>query len=163
MRRPRLRQALIWDSANPASAAELREYLKEHPQDTEIAGRLKEDETKLAQMNSGIARTPAERAAFAALNAHQLDEAEKRFTALLDEEPNNGRVAAGMGFLRMQQKNFGDAVSYLKQAEQNGYKEKTVVDALATSHFWFTMGEAHRPSTRTGLKWPPPKYRAALA
>ena len=32
-------------------------------------------------MNSGIARTPAERAAFAALNAHRLDEAEKRFTA----------------------------------------------------------------------------------
>ena len=35
-----LRQALIWDSANPASAAELREYLKAHPQDTEVAGHL---------------------------------------------------------------------------------------------------------------------------
>ncbi len=30
-----LRQALVWDSANPASAEELRQYLKEHPQDTE--------------------------------------------------------------------------------------------------------------------------------
>ncbi len=78
-----LRQALIWDSANPASAAGLREYLKSHPQDTEVATRLKENEAKLAQMNSGIARTPAERAAFAALNAHRLDEAEKRFTDLL--------------------------------------------------------------------------------
>ena len=78
-----LRQALIWDSANPASAAELREYLKAHPQDTELAGRLKQNEAKLAQMNSGIARTPQERAAFAALNAHRLDEAEKRFTDLL--------------------------------------------------------------------------------
>ncbi len=28
-----LRQALMWDSANPASAAELREFLKAHPQD----------------------------------------------------------------------------------------------------------------------------------
>ena len=26
-----LRQALVWDSANPASAAELRQYLKNHP------------------------------------------------------------------------------------------------------------------------------------
>ncbi len=102
-----LRQALIWDSANPASAAELREYLKAHPQDTEVAARLKENETKLAQMNSGIARTPAERAAFAALNAHRLDEAESRFTDLLQKEPNNGRVAAGMGFLRMRQQDFG--------------------------------------------------------
>jgi tetratricopeptide (TPR) repeat protein len=122
-----LRQALIWDSANPASAAELREYLKEHPQDTELAGRLKEDESKLAQMNSGIARTPAERAAFAALNAHRLDEAEKRFTAiLLTEDPTNGRAAAGMGFLRMQQNNFGGAISFLSQAEANGYKARSV-------------------------------------
>jgi tetratricopeptide (TPR) repeat protein len=38
-----LRQALLWDSAHPASAAELRAYLKEHPQDTELAGHLKEN------------------------------------------------------------------------------------------------------------------------
>ena len=54
-----LRQALVWDSANPASAAELREYMKQHPKDTELAGRLQQDESKLAEMNSGIARTPA--------------------------------------------------------------------------------------------------------
>ena len=93
-------------------------------------------------MNSGIARTPAEHAAFAALNAHQLDEAQKRFTALLEQDPNNGRAAAGMGFLRMQQNNFGGAISYLTQAEQNGYKARTVEDGLATSRFWYTMGEA---------------------
>ena len=65
-----MRQALVWDAANPASAGELREYLKDHPGDTELSGHLKEDESKLAQANTGIARTPAERAAFAALNAH---------------------------------------------------------------------------------------------
>ena len=121
-----LRQALIWDSANPASAAELRQYLKDHPQDTELSGHMKEDESKLAQMNSGIARTVTERAAFAALNAHKVDEAEKLFTAILEKEPDNGRMAAGMGFLRMQQNNFGGAISYLMQAEQNGYKVKAV-------------------------------------
>ncbi len=54
-----LRQALIWGSANPSSAAELRQYLKAHPQDTEVAKSLKTNEAKLAQMNSGIARTAA--------------------------------------------------------------------------------------------------------
>src|SRR5260370_26365685 len=68
--RQALRQALIWNSANPLSAGQLREYLKEHPQDVEIAGRLKEDEQKLSPMNSGIPRTPEKPAAFAALNAH---------------------------------------------------------------------------------------------
>jgi tetratricopeptide (TPR) repeat protein len=157
-----LRQALMWDSANPASAAELREFLKAHPQDRELAARLRQNEFKLAQMNSGIARTPQERAAFAALNAHRLDEAERRFTDLLEQEPDNGRMAAGMGFLRMQQKNFGGAIGYLTQAEQNGYKAKTVETALATSRFWYTMDEATQAFDRNQLDVAATKFRAAL-
>ncbi len=158
-----LRQALIWNAANPASATELREYLKQHPEDTEVARNLRADESKLAQMNSGIARTPAERAAFAALNAHRLDEAQARFAALLEKEPDNGRVAAGMGFLRMQQKNFAGAVSYLTQAEQNGYKVRIVESALATSRFWYTMSEAAQALDENQFVTAQVKYRAALA
>jgi tetratricopeptide (TPR) repeat protein len=157
-----LRQALMWDSANPASAEELRLYLKEHPQDTELTGRLKVDERKLAQMKSGIARTPEEKAAFAALNAHRLDEAQNRFSALLDQDPKNGRLAAGMGFLRMQQKNFGGAISYLTQAEQNGYKSRVVEDALVTSRFWYTMGEASKAFDANNFELAGTKYRIAL-
>ena len=158
-----LRQALVWDSSNPSSAEELRQYLKDHPQDTELSGHLKEDESKLAQMNSGIARTPAERAAFAALNAHKLDEAQTQFTEILQQDPNNGRVAAGMGFLRMQQSNFGGAISYLTQAEQNGYKVKAVEDALVTSRFWYTMGEATQAFDDNQNDVAAAKFRAALA
>jgi tetratricopeptide (TPR) repeat protein len=157
-----LRQALMWDSANPSSAAELREYLKNHPKDTEVETHLKQNEAKLAQMNSGIARTAEERAAFAALNGHRLDEAEKRFTELLAKDPDNGRVAAGMGFLRMQQKNFGGAIGYLTQAEQKGYKAKSVEDALASSRFWFTMDEASRAVEQNQFNVAAIKYRAAL-
>ncbi len=158
-----LRQALIWDSANPASAAELREYLKLHPQDTELESRLKENETKLAQMNSGIARTPEERAAFAALNAHKLEDAQARFTELLQKEPTNGRAAAGMGFVRMQQNNFAGAISYLTQAEQNGFKDATVENALATSRFWYTMGEASQAFDENQFDVAAAKYKDALA
>ncbi len=157
-----LRQALVWDSANPASAAELRQYLKDHPQDTDLLGRLKEDESKLAQMNSGIARTPAEKEAFAALNAHRMEDAEKRFTAILQQDPQNGRAAAGMGFLRMQQKNFAGAISFLSQAEESGFKAKPVEDALATSRFWFTMDEASQAFDDNDLDVTAAKYRAAL-
>ena len=157
-----LRQALVWDSANPASAAELREYMKQHPKDTELAGRLQQDESKLAEMNSGIARTPAEKAAFAALNSHRLDEAQARFQALLEADPKSGRAAAGMGFLRMQQGNFGGAVSYLTQAEQNGYRAASVSQALATSRFWFTMGEASTVFDANQLDVAEEKYKAAL-
>uniref|UniRef100_E6QIZ1 Cellulose synthase operon C C-terminal domain-containing protein n=1 Tax=mine drainage metagenome TaxID=410659 RepID=E6QIZ1_9ZZZZ len=160
---PALRQALIWDSANPSSAAQLREYLKEHPQDIELAGKLRQNEAELAEMNSGIARTPAERAAFAALNAHRLEEAQARFQALLDQNPKNPRAAVGMGFLRMQQSNFGGAVSYLTQAEENGYKTASVTRALATSRFWYTMGEASDAIKANELDLAQEKYLAALA
>ncbi len=158
-----LRKALIWNSANPSSAAELRQYLKQHPHDTEVAGNLRTEESKIAQMNSGIARTPEERAAFAALNAHRLDDAQTRFTALLEADPNNSRAAAGMGFLRMQQKNFGAAISFLSQAEQNGYKAKNIDSALATSRFWYTMGEAQQALDENDLMTATVKYRAAVA
>ena len=157
-----LRQALIWEASNPATAGQLRSYLKDHPQDTEIAGHLKEDESKLAQMNSGIARTPAERAAFAALNAHQLEEAQKRFLALLEEDPKNGRAAAGMGFLRMQEKNFTGAISYLSQVEQNGFKDRTVTSALETSRFWSTMNEASQAVDEGRYDVAELRYKAAL-
>jgi tetratricopeptide (TPR) repeat protein len=157
-----LRQALIWDSANPASAGELRTFLKEHPQDSEVAGRLKEDEGKLAQMNSGIARNPAERAAFAALNAKRLDEAQQRFLALLDEDAHNGHAAAGMGFLRMQQKNFAGAISFLTQAEENGFKDPSVTRALATSRFWYTMTEAAQAVDEARYDVAQTRYKQAL-
>jgi tetratricopeptide (TPR) repeat protein len=157
-----IRQALVWDSANPASAAELKQYLKEHPQDTELQDRLKANEGKLAEMNAGIARTPEEKAAFAALNAHHLTEAESRFQAMLDTDPSNARAAAGMGFLRMQQNNFGAAISYLEQSEQNGFRDHSVSEGLATSRFWFTMGEASLAFDVNQLPAAEEKYKAAL-
>lgn len=158
-----LRQALVWESANPSSSADLRAWLRTHPNDTELAARLKEDETRLAQANSGIARTPEERAAFAALNAKKLGEAQQRFQAILDKDPKNPRAAAGMGFLRMQQSNFGGAISYLTQAEQNGYRDKSVESSLETSRFWFTMSEANQAVTDEQFDLATSKYRAALA
>jgi cellulose synthase operon protein C len=157
-----LRQALIWDSSNPTSAAELKEYLKTHPKDTELEQRLKANEGKLAEMNSGIARTPQEQAAFAALNAHDLTEAETRFRAILDKNEKNSRAAAGMGFLRMQQNNFGAAISYFEQSEQNGFHDRSVTEGLATSRFWFTMGEASTAFNANQLDVAAEKYKAAL-
>ena len=157
-----LRQAMVVEAASPSSAPGLRAYAKEHPQGTELAGPLKQNESKLAQTNAGIARTPAERTAFAALNAKHLDEAEKRFTAILDEEPNNGRAAAGMGFLRMQQNNFPDAIDFLKEAEKNGYKDRAVEEALTASRFWSVMADANAAFKENRLEVAGPCYQEAL-
>jgi cellulose synthase operon protein C len=157
-----LRQALLLDAANISSVPELRDYLKDHPQDAELAARLKENEARLAQLNSGMGRTPAERAAFAALDAHHLDEAQQRFTAILNEEPANGRAAAGMGFLRIEQKNFADAVNYLTRAEANGFKERAVEDALAASRFSLLMDRATQAVNANQFDVAGARFREAL-
>jgi len=65
-----------------------------------------------------------------------------------------------MGFLRMQQQNFGGAISYLTEAEQDGYKAKTVEQALGTSRFWYTMAEANgKPSIKISWAWRKPSTR----
>ncbi len=157
-----LRQALIWNASNPSTAGQLRQYLRAHPEDAEIANSLRINERALARMNSGIARTAVERRAFAALNAHRLDEAQTRFDALLRQHPNNGRVLAGMGFLRMQQRDFAAAISFLSRAEENGYKAKSVENALATSRFWDVMGEATEAFNQNQLDVAQARYKAAL-
>ena len=67
-----------------------------------------------------------------------------------------------MGFLRMQQGNFGGAISYLAQAEQDGYTTKAVEDGLANSKFWLTMGEATQAFNSSQLDVASAKYQAAL-
>ncbi len=114
-------------------------------------------------MNSGVARTPAERAAFAALNAGRLDEANQLFTALLQKDATNSRAAAGMGFLRMRQQDFASAITFFMQAEQNGYKAKIVEDALANSRFWLIMNQATQAFSQNQFDVADQKFRAALA
>jgi tetratricopeptide (TPR) repeat protein len=157
-----LRQALVSDAANPAPAAELRDRVKDNSQDAELAARLKEKEAKLAQTNTGMGRTPAERAAFAALDAHHLDEAQTRFTAILNEEPADGRAAAGMGFLRIEQKNFADAINYLTRAEASGFKDRAVEDALAALRFSLLMGQATEAVNANQFDAAGAKFREAL-
>lgn len=156
-----LRKALIWNAPNPTSAPTLRQYLRQHPDDAEIASNLKSNELKLAH-SAGSGPSAAERAAYAALNAHRLDEAQKRFDDLLKNEPGNGRAAAGMAFLHMQQQNFGAAIDYLKQAEKNGYKTSAVVHALETAQFWYTMSQAAKAFSEDRLDDAVVRYKDAL-
>jgi tetratricopeptide (TPR) repeat protein len=63
----------------------------------------------------------------------------------------------------MRQNNFSAAISFLTQAQQNGYKDRAVEDALATSRFWYTMGEASQAFDANQFELAAEKYKAALA
>ena len=80
------------------------------------------------------------------------------------QEPNNGRARGGHGF-------SAHAAEQLRRRHQlphpgrsrTATKTRTVEDALATSRFWYTMGEASQAFDENQFDVAAAKYRAALA
>jgi len=172
-----LRQSLLWDSQNPASGAEIRAYLSKH-NDPQLAKALKESQAEAAKNSrpTGRALTPEEQAeqtaarqrtateaaAYSALNAKHLPEAEERFKAILANDPENGPALAGMGYIRMNQQNFGGAISFLTQAKQNGSKDPGLDKAIETSRFYYTLSEGAVALNENDLTTAEQQYREAL-
>jgi tetratricopeptide (TPR) repeat protein len=101
-------------------------------------------------------------AAYRALNANHIDEAETRFKAILASDPGDPKALAGMGYVRMQQGNFSGAISYLEQARLSSASDQALATALDTARFWFLMGEGQRALNQGDLTTAEKNYRAAL-
>ena len=166
-----LRQSLLWDAANPATARDIRAYLSRH-QDAQLATSFRAQPRRgggrpltplqRAQTLQNASRTAADRAAYKDLNAKQLAAAEERFKAILANNPDEPNALAGMGYIRMQQANFGGAISFLVQAKQDGSKDPGLDAALNTSRFWYTMGEGAIALNENNLPAAEKNYHAAL-
>jgi tetratricopeptide (TPR) repeat protein len=170
-----LRQSLLWDAQNPATSADIRDYLSHHS-DAQLAEALRTmpkaaapsrpapvlSPDQRAQAAAAAQRSAAEQAAYRALNAKHLDEAEQKFKAILADHPDSPGALAGMGYIRMQQANFGGAISFLMQAKQDGSKDPGLEPALDTSRFWYTMGEGAAALNENDLPAAEKQYRIAL-
>ena len=153
-----LRQSLVWDAQNPATAGDLRAYLAKH-KDAQLstalaqadaaakrgggrvgpAGPAPQTPEEIAAQAEIRERNAEEQAAYNSLNAKRFDEAEARFQAIVAKEPQNPRALAGLGYVRMSQSNFGGAISYLEEAIRDGSKDAGVEKALRDSRFFYTM------------------------
>ncbi len=171
-----LRQSLLWDAQNPATSGAIRGYLAKH-NDAQLAAALHGERRsggggggkgvrltpeQRAEYALGAARSAEARAAYKALNEKKLEEAEERFKAILANNPDNADALAGMGYVRMQQANFGGAISFLVQAKQDGSKDPGLDAALNTSRFWYTMGEGAIALNENNLALAEKNYHAAL-
>jgi tetratricopeptide (TPR) repeat protein len=167
-----LRQSLLWDSQNPATAGDIRAYLAKHPDET-LSTVLKNEpraaakarpltaaERAAAEVNA--TRNAQDREAYRALNEKHLGDAEEKFKAILAQHPDDANALAGMGYLRMEQANFGGAISFLVQAKQDGSRDPGLDTALATSRFWYTMGEGSIALNEGDLPAAEKEYRVAL-
>ena len=167
-----LRQSLVWDAQNPASAADIRAYLMRH-NDPQLATALKNQPKRAAapvpqspEEAAAASRRRAEdaqtEAAYKALNSKHIEEAEGRFKEILSTEPSSGRALAGMGYVRMQQSNFGGAISFLEQAQQDGARDSGIETALSAARFYYTMGEGAIALNENDLTTAEKQYQTAL-
>lgn len=195
-----LKQSLVWDAQNPATASDIRSYLAKH-KDAQLQEALRTTEAnqravavrtgrsngsraprQTASVSSGdivygtstAAETSAadaatrqhnaeENAAYTALNAKRFTEAEERFKSLLAKDANDARALAGMGYVRMNQQNFGGAISFLEQAKQEGATDRGLDNNLATARYYYLIQEGGIALNENDLTTAEQQYRQALS
>src|SRR5574340_80160 len=162
------RQALVWESRNPAVLPSMRAYLARY-QDTELerfAGQLGQVRTAApapAQKPKGLARSKEENIAYEALKAGRIKDAETHFESILKTSPRSPGSLAGMGFVRMKQEDFGSATEYFEAAKAAEPDNKLVAEALETARFWKFMKDGTNAFNGTQYKEAERAYRGALA
>src|SRR5665213_2162339 len=82
---------------------------------------------EIATQQAMRARSPEVQAAYNLLNSHHVHQAEAAFKAAIAKNPSDAQALAGMGQVRMEQANFGGAISFLEQAEQEGAAGRAVL------------------------------------
>ncbi|MBT9329996.1 cellulose synthase subunit BcsC-related outer membrane protein [Paracidobacterium acidisoli] len=115
------------------------------------------------QSFEALGQTPAEQAAFSALAAHRLAEAERRFEDLHTVEPFNPRVLAGLGYVHLQQQDFAGAVSYFTQAKADGLAGPQIDSALTDAQFEDAVDQGTEAWNAGRMEQAEDRLRAALA
>ena len=114
------------------------------------------------QMAAPPDNSGADAAAYARLNAGQVDDAITAFQAILAAHPNDAGALAGMGQVRMLQGNYLGAVSFLEQAKQASPNDAAIGAALDGARFQFLMGEGKDAQSAKDAADAEKRYREAL-
>ncbi|KDB53748.1 hypothetical protein X805_06490 [Sphaerotilus natans subsp. natans DSM 6575] len=142
-------QALLW-SGSAADPAQVRQYISSVGPDPRLTAALKERESKGSSGGGSAGTTPAQpsprdlamKAAYAALDAGELDAAARQFEALLRQRPREVDALGGLGLTRLRQERFDEAVELLGRAttQPAGSRWKTME---RTARHWQALGEAN--------------------
>jgi len=136
------RAALLWEKGNPAATNSLHAYLERYP-DPEL--RASFGAVKAPRSTEESVRDRAMQAAYAALQADNLDEAELQFEQLRSQSPADPKILSGLGFVRMKRQDFAGAQKLFEEAKAaSANSDRTIDQALSTATFWQSMQDANR-------------------
>src|SRR5215469_6190728 len=128
------RQALLWEKENPAVLKSLDAYLARYP-DPELQplqASLREKE------EHAVADANRERG-FKALQNKDMGTAQEKFDEVLRRTPNDLNAIAGLGFVRLNQKRFAEALSLFDRARALAPRREDVREGYDTARFWLAI------------------------
>jgi tetratricopeptide (TPR) repeat protein len=128
------RQALLWEKENPAAQAALDAYLRRYP-DPELQNSL----TSLREKQEHAQEEANKEHGFQALQSKDLATAEARFQEVLRRSPNDANAIAGLGFVRLNQKRFSDALTLFERARTLAPQKADVREGYDNAKFWLAM------------------------
>jgi tetratricopeptide (TPR) repeat protein len=128
------RQALPWEKENPAALDSVNAYLQRYP-DPELQAIQK----SLQEKREHAAEEASKEQGFQALRNKNMTAAEAQFQEVLRRSPNDPNAIAGLAFVRLNQKNFEEAVTLFDRARTLSPKRADVREGYETAKFWSLM------------------------
>jgi tetratricopeptide (TPR) repeat protein len=128
-------RALLWEKDNPASESALRAYLQRYP-DPELQATL----DLRHEREERAARDATEQLGYRALHDKDFGTAQTTFEGILRRRPTDADALAGLGFVRLDQERFDEALSLFEKARALTPSHRADVDAgYQTARFWLAM------------------------
>ncbi len=128
------RQALLWEKENPDVLAPMEAYLQRYSdQDMQpiVAALRAKQQQDMADADKA--------AAFKALRNKDIETAAARFSEVLRQSPNDANATIGLGYVRLDQKRFSDALSLFDKARTLAPQRQDARDGYDSARFWLAM------------------------
>lgn len=155
------RQALTWENGSAASAPSLRAYLARY-EDSELSKLLSQAQNR-RPASHGSENGPELKAAYDALKAGRLEDAESRFHNILKKSPKDAGALAGLGYVWMKKQDFASALESLEAAKAQMPGDKELQKAIEDSRYWMLMRDATKALDAQRGKDAEAFYEKALA
>ena len=128
------RQTLVWEKENPAVQASLEAYLKRYP-DPE----LNQAAVRIRDTRERADQDADKQRGFLALKQKDMTTAERQFEDVLRRSPRDVNAIAGLGFVRLEQQRFTDAVALFDKARALAPGRQDVRDGQENAQYWAAM------------------------
>lgn len=140
------RRALVWDKNNPAVQAPLEAYLQRYPdeENEELSAIVK----RFHENRDRAIHNAEKQRGFEALRSGDTRMAQQRFDAALRRSPNDADALAGLGFVRLDQRRFEDALTLFDKARALAPERSEIREGRDTARYWLAMQGGARMKER---------------